>query len=104
MELRVLGQLEASDGGTALDLGPPKQRAVLARLALDAGRTVRVEQLLDDLWGDDLPRSAAKMVQIYVSGLRKTLPEGRLRTGGGGYRLVLEPGERDLDRVEGLRA
>src|SRR5215212_12028430 len=104
MELRVLGQLEASDAGTDLDLGPPKQRAVLARLSLDAGRTVRLEQLLDDLWDEDLPRSAPKMVQIYVSQLRKVLPDGRLRTEGGGYRLVLEPGERDLDELERLRA
>src|SRR4051794_17095053 len=104
MQLRVLGQLEASDAGTALDLGPPKQRAVLARLALDPGRTVRLEQLLDDLWEDDLPRSAPKMVQIYVSQLRKVLPDGRLRTEGGGYRLVLAPGERDVDTLERLRA
>src|SRR5215212_11198180 len=103
MQLRVLGQLEASDGPTTLDLGPPKQRAVLARLVLDPGRTVRLEQLLDDLWDDDLPRSAPKMVQIYVSQLRKVLPDGRLRTEGGGYRLVLEPGERDVDALERLR-
>jgi DNA-binding SARP family transcriptional activator len=104
MQLRVLGQLEAGDGVTPLGLGPPKQRAVLARLALDAGRTVRLEQLLDDLWEHDLPRSAPKMVQIYVSQLRKVLPEGRLRTEGGGYRLMLEDGERDLDELDRLRA
>src|SRR3954447_12843103 len=104
MELRVLGQLEASDGVTALDLGPPKQRAVLARLAFDPNRTLRLETLLDDVWGDDLPRSAPKMVHIYVSQLRKVLPDGRLRTEGGGYRLVLEDGERDIDVVGRLRA
>src|SRR3954453_22671512 len=104
MDLRVLGQLEAGDGRSALDLGPPKQRAVLARLAVDANRTVGVEQLLDDLWEGELPRSAPKMLQIYVSQLRKVLPEGRLRTDGAGYRLVLSDGERDVDRVERLRA
>src|SRR4051794_38960537 len=104
MELRVLGQLEASDGATSLDLGPPKQRAVLARLAFDANRTLRLETLLDDVWGDNLPRSAPKMVHIYISQLRKVLPDGRLRTEGGGYRLVLEDGERDVDQVGQLRA
>src|SRR3954452_4422915 len=104
MELRVLGQLEASDGPTQLDLGPPKQRAVLARLAFDANRTLRLETLLDDVWGDNLPRSAPKMVHIYISQLRKVLPDGRLRTEGGGYRLVLEDGERDVDQVGQLRA
>src|SRR4051794_18491032 len=97
MELRVLGQLEASDGATSLDLGPPKQRAVLARLAFDANRTLRLETLLDDVWGDDLPRSAPKMVHIYISQLRKVLPDGRLRTEGGGYRLALGGGERGGD-------
>ena len=71
MDFRVLGPLEAGDGRELLALGPRKQRAVLARLLLDAGRTVSVERLLEDLWGEDLPDTAVKMVQIYVSGLRK---------------------------------
>src|SRR3954451_14649061 len=104
MDILMLGQLEAGDDGTPLDLGPPKQRALLARLVLGANRTVRLEQLLEDLWDEDLPRSAPKMVQIYVSQLRKVLPEGRLRTEGGGYRLRLGEGERAVDRVERLRA
>jgi DNA-binding SARP family transcriptional activator len=54
MELRLLGPVEATNGSDVLDLGPPKQRAVLARLALDTNRTVRLEQLLDDLWESEL--------------------------------------------------
>ena len=104
MELRLLGPVQATDGSGALDLGPPKQRAVLARLALDANRTVRLEQLLDDLWESELPRSATKMIQIYASQLRKVLPAGTLVTEGNGYRLLLEPGARDVDRVEELRS
>ena len=75
MELRVLGPLEAVDGTTPLPLGGRKQRALLARLALDANRTVPVTRLIDDLWGEAAPESAAKMVQVYVSQLRKVLPE-----------------------------
>src|SRR3954453_19432034 len=104
MELRLLGPVEATEGSELLDLGPPKQRAVLARLGLDANRTVRLAQLLDDLWETDLPRTATKMVQIYASQLRKVLPTGCLVTEGNGYRLLLDPGARDLDRVDELRA
>jgi predicted ATPase/DNA-binding SARP family transcriptional activator len=103
VEFRVLGPLEAGDERESLALGPRKQRALLARLLLDAGRTVSVERLLDDLWGDDLPDTAVKMVQIYVSGLRKVLGASRLVTRPPGYSLALEPGdELDLRRFERL--
>ena len=91
MELRVLGPLEAIDGTTPLALGGRKPRALLARLALDANRTVAVQRLVDDLWGDAVPESASKMVQIYVSQLRKVLPEGVLHTRPPGYLVELEP-------------
>ena len=71
VDFRVLGPLEAGDERESLALGPRKQRAVLVRLLLDVDRTVSVDRLLDDLWGDELPGTAVKMVQIYVSGLRK---------------------------------
>src|SRR4051794_41966160 len=104
MEFKVLGPLEADDGAAALELGPPRQRALLARLLLDAGRAVPLDRLLDDLWGDDPPESAVKMIQIYVSQLRKVLPGDTLRTQGRGY--LLDPGDAgiDLDRFERLRA
>jgi DNA-binding SARP family transcriptional activator len=74
-------------------------------LLLDAGRTVSVERLVDDLWGDDLPDSAVKMIQIYVSGLRKALPSGRLHTRAPGYCLELGPDDDlDLHRLERLAA
>src|SRR3954454_22754236 len=102
MEFRVLAPLEATDAGTPLSLGPRKQRALLARLLLDAGRTVAVERLLDDRWGDRLPDSAPKMIQIYVSGLRKVLPPGALETRPPGYVLHVEPDGCDLVRFERL--
>ncbi len=103
VDFRVLGPLEAGDGREPLALGPRKQRALLARLLLDAGRTVSVERLLDDLWGDELPDTAVKMVQIYVSGLRKALPADRLQTRPPGYCLELRPeDELDLRRFEEL--
>src|SRR3954471_2942973 len=104
MEFKVLGPLEADDGTAALELGPPRQRALLARLLLDAGRAVPLERLLDDLWGDDPPETAVKMIQIYVSQLRKVLPAGTLSTQRRGYLLALGDASLDLARFEALRA
>src|SRR3954469_5218807 len=104
MDLRLLGPLEVVDGNaTPLRLGGRKPRALLARLALDAGRTVSVDQLVDDLWGEEVPDSAVKMVHIHVSALRKALPEGMIRTRSPGYALELPPGALDLERFERLR-
>jgi DNA-binding SARP family transcriptional activator/DNA-binding GntR family transcriptional regulator len=104
MEFRLLGPVEAVDGAARLPLGSRKQRALLARLLLDANRAVSVERLVDDLWGDDVPDSAQKMVQIYVSQLRKVLPQGVLRTQPPGYLASLQPDQLDLSRFTRLRA
>src|SRR4051794_22983035 len=105
MEFRVLGPLEVSADQALVPLGSPRQRALLARLLLDADRTVAVERLVDDLWGEDVPETAVKMVQVGVSQLRKTLPSGVIATRPSGYALVLgEAHELDLRRVEDLRA
>ena len=73
MEFRVLGALEVGPGGAALELGPPKQRALLAILLLHVGEIVPVDRLIDLLWGDDPPRTAGHSIQIYISELRKVL-------------------------------
>ena len=77
-----------------------KQRALLAILLLNANRTVSREQLIDALWGEDVPDSAQKMVQIHVSQLRKALPEPRLHTRQPGYLLEVRDDELDLARFE----
>src|SRR4051794_8845937 len=104
MEYKLLGPLEVDDGTATVALGPPRQRALLARLLLDAGRAIPLEHLIDDLWGEDAPASASKMVQIYVSQLRKVLPPASLRTQGRGYVLDLGEAQLDLRRFEALRA
>ncbi|MGZ6708398.1 MAG: BTAD domain-containing putative transcriptional regulator [Solirubrobacteraceae bacterium] len=86
-----------------MTLGGRKPRAVLARLALDANRTVPVDRLISDVWGEDAPDTAAKMVQIHISHLRKVLPAGVLVTRPGGYELVADPEAIDLFRFERLR-
>src|SRR4051812_41040083 len=104
MEYKLLGPLEVDDGTAPVALGPPRQRALLARLLLDPGRAIPLEHLIDDLWGEDAPASASKMVQIYISQLRKVLPAGALRTQGRGYVLDLGEAELDLRRFAELRA
>ena len=80
VEVRILGPLEVRDGETLLPVGGGRQRALLAVLLLNAGRVVAVDRLIDDLWGDEVPVTAPKAIQIYVSKLRKVLPQGRLLT------------------------
>jgi DNA-binding SARP family transcriptional activator len=99
----LLGPLEVRDETAPVKLGGRKARALLARLALDANRTVPAERLIEDLWGEDPPETAAKMVQIHVSQLRKVLPSGVLVTRPGGYALAVDPASIDLVRFERLR-
>jgi predicted ATPase/class 3 adenylate cyclase len=102
MEYRVLGPLEALDTGGPLPLGGAKQRALLAVLILNANRVVSRERLIDELWGDEAPDTAVTSVQVYVSRLRKLLPDGSLVTRAPGYLLKVEPEAVDLIRFERL--
>lgn len=103
MRARLLGPLELEHGGESLPLGSRGQRALLARLLLDANRTIAIDRLVDDLWGEDVPSTAVKMIQIHVSRLRKALPAGVLVTRPRGYALEMDPEAVDLVRFERLR-
>ncbi|WP_194823350.1 BTAD domain-containing putative transcriptional regulator, partial [Micromonospora sp. S-DT3-3-22] len=77
----VLGPVRAARDGTPVDLGAPRQRAVLARLVAGGGHVVSVDRLVDDLWAGDPPRRARAALQVYVSNLRRVLePHRRART------------------------
>jgi flavin reductase (DIM6/NTAB) family NADH-FMN oxidoreductase RutF/DNA-binding SARP family transcriptional activator len=102
MEYRLLGALEARNEDRPVALGGAKRRALLALLLLDAGRTVSCARLIDELWGEDAPTSARKLIQIKVSHLRKVLPPGVLRTDASGYRLQIDPDTLDLGRFQRL--
>src|SRR5215211_8572401 len=74
-------------------------------LALRANRTVSADDLIDGLWGDRPPASAAKNVQLYVSRLRKALGTGSgatIVTRGRDYELQLPEGAVDAARFERL--
>jgi predicted ATPase/DNA-binding SARP family transcriptional activator len=100
IEFRVLGSLEVVDGDRPLALGSPQQRALLAVLLLHRGEPVSSDRLIDALWGEHAPASAVKIVQGYVSNLRKVLGDGLLFTRGRAYLLQPHPGQTDLDRFE----
>jgi DNA-binding SARP family transcriptional activator/tetratricopeptide (TPR) repeat protein len=100
MDYRILGPLEVSDGERLLALGGPKPRSLLVVLLLHANQVVSSDRLVDELWGEGPPRSALKLVQGYVSGLRRSLGAA-LETRPPGYRLRVEEG--DLDSLAFLR-
>ena len=101
-EYRILGSLEVVHRGEAVPTGGQRKRALLARLLLEANRTVSIDALVDALWGERMPSTAVKMVHIYVSQLRKVLPPGVLQTRAPGYRLEVAPEAVDLLRFERL--
>ena len=107
MEFLILGPLEARVGERTLPLGGPKQRSLLALLLLHRNEAVSTDRLTDGLWGEQPPATAGKVVQVYVSRLRRLLGPageggGRLVTRPPGYLLRLDPDELDLDRFEAL--
>jgi DNA-binding SARP family transcriptional activator len=107
MDFRILGPLEAFDEGRAVVLGGGKQRALLAVFLLHRGEALSTDRLIDELWGERPPATAAKTVQVYVSRLRKALAGGEagvVATRGHGYVLELDPDRLDAHRFERLVA
>ncbi|HEX6236070.1 MAG TPA: BTAD domain-containing putative transcriptional regulator, partial [Acidimicrobiales bacterium] len=96
----VLGPLTVTSEDGPVEIAAAKERVVLATLALEAGRTVTVGQLIGALWGDAPPRTAIKTLQTYVARLRRTLPPGWITSGAGGYALAVEPSRLDHWRFE----
>jgi predicted ATPase/DNA-binding SARP family transcriptional activator len=103
MEFLILGPLEVHADGRALDLGGPKQRALLAALLLDANRVVAFDRLVRALWDDEPPETAQKALQIHVSNLRKVLGRDRVETQSAGYLVRVAEGELDVQQFERLR-
>ncbi|GHJ48371.1 SARP family transcriptional regulator [Catellatospora sp. TT07R-123] len=102
MRVGILGPLEVTSGGQHVELAGARLRALLIRLALDAGRTVSVPALADALWGDAAPADPANAVQSLVSRLRRALPDDTVSYGPGGYRLDMPADAVDALRFEQL--
>lgn len=101
-EFRILGPLEVTAEGEPLALGGRQQRALLALLLLSPNEVVSRDRMIDALWGDSPPTTAANALQVAVHGLRKILGHDRVVTQGAGYRLEVDRGELDLELFESL--
>lgn len=107
MDFRLLGPLEVFDGARAVAIGGGKRRSLLALLLLHSNEVVAADRLIDDLWGEQPPPTAAKGLQVYVSQLRRELaPKDSASNGhvlvtrSNGYLLQVGPNDFDVKRFE----
>lgn len=104
----MLGPLRAFAGEREIELGPPLQRALFAVLALRSNHVVYRAELIDALWGQELPNRPEGGVHTYVAGLRRAFEPGRghrapgrvIESRGSGYLLRAAPDAIDLARFE----
>jgi DNA-binding SARP family transcriptional activator/tetratricopeptide (TPR) repeat protein len=111
MEFRLFGEVELLAADQPVDLGTPRQRAVLAVLLLDAGRPVAIETLVDRVWDDNPPVEARNVLYSHVSRIRQLLRQAAARTGEravlverrhAGYVVDVDPDLVDLHRFQRL--
>jgi class 3 adenylate cyclase/DNA-binding SARP family transcriptional activator/DNA-binding CsgD family transcriptional regulator len=102
MQFLVLGPLEVREDQQLVPLGSGRQRSLLGVLLLHPNETVSVDRLVDELWGESPPAHPAKLVQGYVSGLRKRLGADRVLTKQPGYLVRVGPSELDSQQFERL--
>ncbi|MGW0521344.1 BTAD domain-containing putative transcriptional regulator [Crossiella sp. NPDC003009] len=107
VEFLVLGGVEARAGGRLLDLGPARQRRVLAALLVNANQAVTADQLIERVWGERLPQRAGGTLRSYLTRLRQVLDETgqvRIQRQSGGYVLTVDEQSVDLHRFRRLVA
>jgi DNA-binding SARP family transcriptional activator len=105
VEVGILGPLEVrDDSGQVVSVPGGRQRALLALLALNAGKVTSAERLIDDLWGSLAPRRPANALQVGVSKLRGVVGAERIETRPPGYVLAVADDEVDAIRFEHLVA
>ncbi|MFI8965344.1 BTAD domain-containing putative transcriptional regulator [Streptomyces sp. NPDC053493] len=126
MEIQILGSLAAQERGVSVVPSAAKPRQLLALLALHADRVVSVSTLMEEIWGECIPRSASTTLQTYILQLRRRLTLALDGDGGaagdlagagprrdakdilvtrfGGYLLRVEPGRVDAHEFERLAA
>ncbi|MFE7353838.1 BTAD domain-containing putative transcriptional regulator [Streptomyces sp. NPDC057543] len=104
----MLGGVEVRVDGHRLDLGPARQRRVLAVLLLEANQVVTVDELVDRVWGEQAPQRARSTLYSYLSRLRLALrtaaEEAQIARRSGGYVLAVAATDVDLHRFRSLSA
>ncbi|MEU0130764.1 MULTISPECIES: AfsR/SARP family transcriptional regulator [unclassified Streptomyces] len=115
MEIKVLGPLTARENGVSIVPTAAKPRQILSLLALQSDRVVTVATLMEEIWGEDIPRSAATTLQTYILQLRRKIAAALdgdparqakdvLITQHGGYLLQVQPGQVDAHEFGQLAA
>jgi peptide/nickel transport system substrate-binding protein len=104
MEIGILGPLTVTRDGCDVPIAGAKPRALVAVFTLRRNQVVPTPALIDELWGDDPPATATKIVHTYVSQLRKVLGVDMLQSRAGGYLFRAAPDEVDAARFESLLA
>jgi DNA-binding SARP family transcriptional activator/tetratricopeptide (TPR) repeat protein len=124
VDIRLLGALELLAGGRSIDLGPAKQRVLLAATAVDAGQPVTVDTLTDRIWDSAPPAEARSVLHTYVARVRRILADAQrdaaladdplggrgvdhggpvtLQRRAGGYQLIVEADRIDVHRFRRL--
>jgi DNA-binding SARP family transcriptional activator len=107
VEVRLFGDVQVRAAGRVLDMGTPRQQAVLAALVVDAGRPVALDALVDRIWDDAPPAAARSVLYAHLSRIRTVLRSAEELSGGrwarlerrhAGYVLDLAPDRVDVTR------
>jgi DNA-binding SARP family transcriptional activator len=104
IDFRILGPLEVETEDGLLALGGQKQRALLGLLLMRVGEVIATDRLVDQLWGEQPPRTATTSLQNHVSQLRKLLGADVIVTRPPGYVLQIDAESLDLARFQRLVA
>ncbi|MET0965336.1 MAG: BTAD domain-containing putative transcriptional regulator [Nakamurella sp.] len=98
--IRLLGPLELLVEGESRPLGSPKQKAVLAILALSSGRVVSTDRLVEELWGDNAPESSVSTLQVYISRIRAAVSWRAEPAGEPALRVLRRPPGYSLETAD----
>jgi len=104
MQVRLFGELEAVADGVPVPVRGAKQRALLALLALQRGRPVSADRLIDALWGDGQAANPANALQAQIGQLRRAFGAAAILTSEAGYALAVGPDDVDVVRFGQLVA
>jgi DNA-binding SARP family transcriptional activator len=104
MQVRLFGELEAVADGVPVPVRGAKQRSLLALLALQRGRPVSADRLIDVLWGDGQAANPANALQAQIGQLRRTFGAAAILTSEAGYALAVGPDDVDVVRFGQLVA
>ena len=102
LAFRILGPFEATRDGVVVEISGQRQLAALVALLLSPNRVVPAERIVDAVWGEQPPATAAAALRNTVVQLRKLLGNDAIETRPAGYVLRVDPESVDVLLFEGL--